>query len=427
MNSEFKRLRVLSEDVDGAFKAFYDQLLEDAHFADYFESQQQVSMLIEKQKQNFVQCLDMDHAQIKANYIWLGELHYDLRLPYVDFMKGMEILESHFLLFVQSKEEAVELMKTVFSFFKLIRSSTAKGYLNKMLQEDKKDLEIFFEDLKAQDEIDNTIVLNRMSWLKSLLEAVESEEVIDTEAIEHINFHSWLQELEFLSVEKREFLQDLDKRITINTKDLFYFLKKEDYLEILPLYASLMNVYKLTMLLSSSVSFEMTDHVISNLRKDGLSNLLRKEAFEQFLTQEIASTKRYELPFSLIYLDLDDFKDVNDTFGHNSGDEVISFVGKTIKENIRASDMGFRIGGDEFAIILKGAKKKQAINVCTTIVDDIAEHSFESTKGDFYVTTSCGIFECNSDNLKQMDCKQVTEAVDAYLYRAKDAGKNTIA
>lgn len=426
MENRFACLKVLNQDIDQAFEAFYKQLLEDEHFSIYFDSKEQIAMLIQKQKENFIKCLSLPPKKIKANYIWLGEMHYELRLPYVDFMKGMEILEDHFLLFVQSKKESVSLMNAIFAFFKLVKASTAKGYLNKMIKEDKKDLEVFFEDIKIQGDIDNSIVLDRMNWLKNLLNAVENEEQIQ-EVIDSEGFHKWLEQLEFISLEKKKFLEDLDKRIDINTRNLFYFLQKEDYLEILPLYSSLMNVYKLTMLLSSSVSFEMSDYIISNLRKDGMTNLMRKEAFEQFLMQEIATTKRYEMPFSLVFIDLDDFKIVNDTYGHFSGDEVIKYVGKTICENIRSSDIGFRIGGDEFAIILKGAKAKQAKNVCSVLVSDIAKKEFTVNENKtFNITVSCGVFECNCSNLNKLAYKDVINAVDKNLYKAKKEGKNTI-
>lgn len=428
MQQSFRELAVLSQDVDQAFQAFYDQLLEDEHFSIYFENDAQIRMLVQKQKENFLACLDMELDAIKENYVWLGEMHYDLRLPYVDFMKGMEILEDHFLLFVQSKPDSAELMSSIFTFFKVIKSNTARGYLNRMLVEDKKDLDVFFKDLRIQDkEVDNRIVMERMQWLKNLLEAVEHRKLDAITDFDSEDFTNWLRQLEFISLEKQKFLEDLDKRIVINTRNLFYFLQKEDYLEILPLYASLMNVYKLTMLLSSSVSFEMSDYIISNLRKDGLTNLLRKEAFEQFLTQEIATTRRYKSPFCLVFIDLDDFKGINDTYGHYSGDAVLQHVGRCIGENIRASDMGFRIGGDEFAIILKGAQAKQAHNVCKIITDEITKKRFDVTeKRGFSITVSCGIYECNREVAQKGDMKTLLEGVDAKLYEAKKAGKNRI-
>lgn len=427
MSNRFTNLKVLNEDVDDAFAAFYEQLLEDDHFAVYFEDRAQIDALIQKQKDNFIQSLEMDKNRIIANYTWLGQMHYDLQLPYVDFMKGMEILEDHFLIFVQKKDDNVALMYGIFGFFKLIKSSTARGYLNRMLQEDKQDLELFFENVKSQGDIDNTLVLDRMNWLKRLLEAVEHQESFDSEDLVSQNFTRWIEKLDFLTPQKKRYLEELDGRIVNNTKNLFYFLKKGDYLEILPLYSSLMNVYKLTMMLSSSISFEMTDYIISNLRKDGMTNLMRKESFEQFLIQEIASTERYKMPFCLIYMDLDAFKCVNDTYGHFSGDEVIMYVGKTIGENIRASDIGFRIGGDEFAIILKGANKKNALNVCQAIVDEIAHKTFE-VKGDgsFQVSVSCGVFECNSQNLADLTVESVIKGADENLYASKRLGKNKI-
>jgi diguanylate cyclase (GGDEF)-like protein len=236
----------------------------------------------------------------------------------------------------------------------------------------------------------------------------------------------WFKELSGISQEKKEFIDDLEKRIIINTQNLFYFLKKKDYLEILPLYSSLLSIYKLTLLLNNLLTVELASNTIENLRIDSLSKLLRKESFMEFLKNEIHYAQREEgYIFSLAYLDLDNFKSINDTFGHYSGDKVIEKFGEIIKNATRGSDMAFRIGGDEFAIIFKKAKKEDAKKVCQKITQEFSSHEFVFNKDKcFSVGVSVGVAEFSTGQTNNYE--DMIRLVDEKLYDAKKAGKNQV-
>ena len=239
-------------------------------------------------------------------YIKLGEYHYDIRIPYVDFIKGTDILEEHFLLNSQKFEKPVELMEEIFDYFKIMKSYTAKGYLNRMLSEDKRDIESFFEQTTSDQEtyLPKAIVLEKIQWLKSLLNSIENDEDFDFNKNEGI-FNQWSKEVQFFSLEKRNFFEDLEKRIIINTQNLFYFLKKEEYLEILPLYSSLLNIYKLTLMMNNALTLEYANKVIEEMKIDSLTKLFRKDIFEEILQKELAFAKRdnkYNLNIAYLYI-----------------------------------------------------------------------------------------------------------------------------
>ena len=423
----FIHLKKLVPYIDEAFEAFYNTMLNDLKLSVFFENDEQIKNLILKQKEFFSNSLSIPSDNLKTMYIKLGEYHYDIRIPYVDFIKGTDILEEHFLLNSQKFEKPVELMEEIFDYFKIMKSYTAKGYLNRMLSEDKRDIESFFEQTTSDQEtyLPKAIVLEKIQWLKSLLNSIETDEDFDFNKNEGI-FNQWSKEVQFFSLEKRNFFEDLEKRIIINTQNLFYFLKKEEYLEILPLYSSLLNIYKLTLMMNNALTLEYANKVIEEMKIDSLTKLFRKDIFEEILQKELAFAKRdnkYNL--SIAYLDLDNFKSINDNFGHYTGDKVLEKLGECINNDIRGSDIAFRIGGDEFTIIFKGATKQQAKNVCKKIKVDFTSFEFIFNEEiTFSVGLSIGISEFLLEGKEDM--QKLLESVDKKLYEAKNRGKNQI-
>lgn len=113
-------------------------------------------------------------------------------------------------------------------------------------------------------------------------------------------------------------------------------------------------------MLNNAITVEYANSMIDKMKIDPLAGLFRKDIFMELLQKEILYANREnDYRFSVAYLDLDNFKSVNDNFGHYSGDKVIEKIGAVIKNAIRGSDIGFRNGGDEFAIIFKMPPKKR--------------------------------------------------------------------
>jgi len=424
--ASYKHLHQLLEHTEQAFKLFYDAMMGDNRLSIFFENKEQIDRLIQKQKEHFKATLSMDSEQIKQNYIRLGEYHYDLRIPYVDFIKGTDILEEYFLVHTQQISPSVETMDDIFSYFKIMKSFTAKGYLNRMLLEDKKDLEEFFlHSLPSERSVfPKNIINEKLEWLQKMLHAIETGSPFSIEESSEI-LENWLGELSYIQPEKRKFFEDLDRRIILNTHNLFYFLYKEEYLEILPLYTSLLSIYKLTLMMNNAMTIEYANKVIEEMQFDTLTGLYRKDLFEEIVKKEMALVWRDKKhTFSLIYIDLDNFKHINDTFGHYSGDKVLEQLGDAIRNTIRASDMAFRIGGDEFAIILKKSSQENGKKVAQKIKADFGSFEFIfNEKTIFSVGVSMGVNEYKDG----ITFENFISETDKKLYDAKRKGKNQIA
>ncbi len=156
---------------------------------------------------------------------------------------------------------------------------------------------------------------------------------------------------------------------------------------------------------------------------DSLTGLYNRRYFYLILDNEIERAKRYRSPLSLIMMDIDHFKLVNDKFGHLAGDEVLQSVSEISKKILRQIDNMFRFGGEEFMIILPETIQEEAMNVAERIRSAIAETAIKTKKGDVKLTVSIGVSEYGENHPAP---NEFIESVDRTMYDAKKAGRNWV-
>lgn len=159
---------------------------------------------------------------------------------------------------------------------------------------------------------------------------------------------------------------------------------------------------------------------------DGLTNLYNHRYFQESLSFLLKKASVSKSVFSILMMDLDNFKEINDTYGHLSGDTVLKSVAQTILEVIRKEDIAARYGGEEFAILLNGIDLRQARIVAERIRALVEKRVImdETIKVPLKVTISIGIA---SYPLHATEQKELIKIADLALYRAKQSGKNRIA
>lgn len=155
-------------------------------------------------------------------------------------------------------------------------------------------------------------------------------------------------------------------------------------------------------------------------RRDDLTHIANRLAFYETAKAEKDRAKRYGQPITLVYADLDGFKEVNDSFGHNVGDKLLVGVARTMQKNIRRTDTVARMGGDEFAIILPNTNKQAAAQVLRKLMQRL---SLNMQQHHWPVTVSMGAvtFTTPPDSLQEM-----IKLADEVMYSVKTSGKNRL-
>ncbi|MBZ0272280.1 diguanylate cyclase [bacterium] len=154
-------------------------------------------------------------------------------------------------------------------------------------------------------------------------------------------------------------------------------------------------------------------------RRDFLSNIANTRAFFEAIEREFERVRRYGGPMTLISMDVDNFKEVNDELGHQVGDAVIREVGSVLSQHSRATDMPARIGGDEFFVLLPQTGAEDAAGYVRHLLKQLL---MTMIRNDFPVTFSMGVATFNE---LPETLNDVIKMADDLLYRAKRSGKNT--
>lgn len=153
---------------------------------------------------------------------------------------------------------------------------------------------------------------------------------------------------------------------------------------------------------------------------DSLTGLLNRRGFDDRLGEELARAERVGTPLAVVLVDCDDLKRINDTLGHDYGDEMLKAVGRLIRDGKRTGDLAARIGGDEFALGLPTADLEAALALAERIRHELARHRANGTS----TTASFGIAVYPDDGITGA---ALLRAADRALYDAKLAGKDRLA
>jgi len=151
--------------------------------------------------------------------------------------------------------------------------------------------------------------------------------------------------------------------------------------------------------------------------RDNLTGLYNQRAFFEHLRRELGNAERYHESVTLFYFDLDGFKNLNDSEGHQAGDEVLTLVGDIIRKSARETDIGCRYGGDEFCIILPRTSREASELVRERLIN---EFKSRDTKG---VTFSIGIIDTGPDEF--LEYELLVKKADQEMYKAKEKSKKS--
>jgi diguanylate cyclase (GGDEF)-like protein len=200
------------------------------------------------------------------------------------------------------------------------------------------------------------------------------------------------------------------------------FLAGERYSSpLVPFWNSLtrLGFFLVVALLLSSLR-RLLEHERSLARTDFLTGTLNRRAFFDRAAIELARAGRYRRPFTLVYLDLDNFKVVNDHLGHGAGDDLLQAVARTVSRMIRTVDLAARLGGDEFAVLLPETDKQAARKIVSRLHQALLK---EARDHGCIVTFSIGALTCRQppDGVEEL-----LHRADTLMYAVKSSGKNSV-
>ena len=194
------------------------------------------------------------------------------------------------------------------------------------------------------------------------------------------------------------------EKVSFNVSNLDFVLKLSEFI---------------SMTVSNAVLYERTKKLSVT---DGLTGISNRPNMEQVLRSEFERSMRYGAPLSVVLLDVDHFKGVNDTYGHQKGDEILVAFASLLKKFCRANDTAARYGGEEFLMILPQSNAQGAFKIAERVREEMMKLSFTGNESNFSVTTSGGVVELDRDFIKNTD--QLVDIADQALYKAKNSGRN---
>jgi diguanylate cyclase len=155
---------------------------------------------------------------------------------------------------------------------------------------------------------------------------------------------------------------------------------------------------------------------------DPLTRIANRLAWDHRYGAERERWRRFRQPTCVAAWDIDQFKSINDRFGHRAGDKVISVVAEALSESIRSTDFVARYGGEEFAMLLPGTALADALRLADKVRVSVSEIGFHFRGEPVAVTISCGVTEMRKDDADE----SAFERADAALYEAKNGGRNRV-
>ena len=362
-----------------------------------------------------------DASDFFAHFKDLAQLHFERGVPYVEYHDAFDKLHAFLAEGLEAIAADRAMHDAVEAFVKSAVNASAAGYLERATANDRKTLQ-----RQISQQIDIQAVKEHLQWILDVIgdiEAMNPDPDIEFDE-EKCNCGRWLYsgELEKFvdDSQVRNDILETHRQVHLVTQNLYRSIRRKDYHKIFIDYIILV---RQSMYLYSELNFNVTQHaLIEDVTKDALTGLLNRRYLNEVLKSEVHLHAMTGGAFSIVMFDLDRFKEINDTCGHQAGDDVLVAFSSLLKKHVRKTDSLFRYGGEEFLVVLPGTPAKEAYGLCEKIRKDFEAQVWEGCLASLPVTVSIGIAQY-SVALKENPRRVIFEA-DSNMYRAKQLGRN---
>jgi len=358
----------------------------------------------------------------------VGDVHARINLPVHLVLRGAAILktEIHDLFVADQERLNKEVVTALYYSFALIDyamevMSEAYSYSHdrKMKAEESYRLFAAISNSDTEREKQSKALLD---WENTLLYTLTMDDnsanlplIMDSDFglwFNHKGYHMFESEQKAIKL-VRKTMQEIDSIINTIKADLTKNIIKEN----------IKTIRKKIRLISLNIEDFFNKQSKLESGRDDLTRLLSRKFLPVIINKEISYSIKNKKPFAVLAIDIDYFKDINDQHGHEAGDMVLNQLGLLLSQNARAGDYVFRVGGEEFFIILVDIKNlDNAVRVANLFRERIAKEPFITTKGTLHITCSIGVIMHDG----HPDYIRILNEVDEALYDAKNRGRNQV-
>ena len=362
---------------------------------------------------------------LKEELTELGKLHYNLQIEFSFFLEKLNRLE---LIFVKKmfllQKNPEDKFPFISKFFDTIRDYVAKGYMLEHIKREHNIIRTYIEQSLGEKFINiKSIIEKHIVWEENILkylstDIMEKEIQLDSSKCE---MGKWLENLKSKDTESVIRLKNLHDELHLIAENIIAFKKLDKYTLLLDEYNQFI---KQNLLFMSSLITFLFNEEIEELQRDPLTDLLTRRTLEEIFVNVLDISMITGEPFGVAFIDIDNFKKINDTYGHDAGDVVLKKVAEVLRNTLRRSDYIFRYGGEEFVIIVPATTKDAFYKVLEKIRKRINQTPIKINGNQINVSVSIGGVVIYTKHV--LPLSKVIKMADSLMYKAKKAGKNRV-
>lgn len=310
--------KIIEPHIEEIFQKFYKEILSDQFLRAFFDSEDQIKNLIKKQIKNFKETLNDDEKQLEIRYYNLGKFHYDLKIPFVNLMSGIDFIKNEIYKILLDRKMLDEYFFDLGSMFERIKNYLAKAYLDKSLEEITVGFKPEYQEYKFFE-----FHLQWLERLKDVAKSFDKSRIPELDS-KYCNLGKWFRSREFYLIcgdnKKCLIIHELHELIHNTGKSLVYYVFHEKFVEAYLLFKTLSG-------LSLKLMNELYEIYFSYLNN-------KEEKFLYFLSKEVERIKSGYLSV----INVRKLKAINEIYGKNTGDYILDSLEQLIKKKFIKKD-----------------------------------------------------------------------------------------
>jgi diguanylate cyclase (GGDEF)-like protein len=413
---------IIRTEIDRIFEDFQNYLQEKEEFQIFIKKIPDVNILL-----NFYKTILMEFLKEGSEF---EELFFDIGLslkkihfPFPLFVEGISFFEQKFIETFLNKTFTEEIFN-IFESFEKIKDYVAKGYLKYDILETKSEL--------ISKQIPTTFPSSLISnikfhheWFEKFLDVLLEEKDLKSELCNDIcKFEPIIEDKlkDSFPPEKYEEFKKIHLEMHQLAFLLVYLYESKEFEEAYFVFQDIKN-HSLEM--ENLLSFFDVLEFAKEIKYDSLTGMLSRRLIPTIMKKELELAYLLHKPFILAMVDIDDFKQINDNYGHLIGDCVLKGFSEFLRDKLRKSDYIFRYGGEEFLILMPTTDLVSAVKVLNKLRKQLEFQSFKCNGHQIKITVSIGVKEINENEMSK-PIEDIINEVDNLMYTAKKAGKNRV-